>query len=77
MSIQQKQHRTAISDDLKRQICEWSETNKNKKHHEIATYFNEQNSDLSIDRTTISKILKERNKWMAVTSNEISNKTFR
>ena len=37
---QPKQCRSAISDDLKRQIYEWSETNKNKKHHEIAQYFN-------------------------------------
>ncbi|CAG8563139.1 697_t:CDS:2 [Cetraspora pellucida] len=41
MSNQQKQRRTAISDDLKRQICEWAETNKDKRHHEIASYFNE------------------------------------
>ncbi|CAG8774112.1 3640_t:CDS:1, partial [Racocetra persica] len=65
MSNQQKQHRTAISDDLKHQICEWSENNKNKKHHEIASYFNENHPNLSIDRSTVSKILKESDKWMA------------
>ncbi|CAG8545892.1 4356_t:CDS:2 [Dentiscutata heterogama] len=36
MSNQQKQHRTAISDDFKHQICEYSEADKNKKQHEIA-----------------------------------------
>ncbi|CAG8620848.1 16662_t:CDS:2, partial [Cetraspora pellucida] len=60
MSNQQKQHRTTISDDLKYQICEWAETNKNKRHHEIASYFNERYPDLSINQSTISKILKER-----------------
>ena len=27
-----KQSRSAISDDIKRQICEWEEANKNKRH---------------------------------------------
>jgi len=40
---QPKQRRSAISDDIKRQICEWAEANKNKKHHEIAQHFNEKN----------------------------------
>ena len=74
---QPKQHRSAISDDLKRQICEWSDANKNKKHHEIAAYFNEKYSDMNIDWSTITKILKEKDKWKAVVSAEVSNKTFR
>lgn len=74
---QSKQQRSAISDDLKRQICEWSEANKNKKHHEIASYFNEKHSNILINRSTVSKILKEKNKWKAIVNNENSNKTFR
>jgi hypothetical protein len=46
---QPKQHRSAISDDLKRQICEWSEANKNKKHHEIAEHFNKKYPNVTID----------------------------
>jgi ribosomal protein S25 len=74
---QPKQHRSAISDDLKRQICEWSEANKNKKHHEIAEHFNEKYPNVTIDRSTVSKILKEKDKWKAVIITEISSKTFR
>ena len=63
---QPKQRRTAISNDLKRQICEWSEANKNKKHHEIAEHFNEKYPNMTIDR-----------RWNVVVNAEISNKTFR
>ena len=71
-----KRSRTAISDDIKRQICEWAEENENKTQGEIAKYFNEKYS-LEIDRTTISKILSQRDKWKAVIENEISDKTYR
>jgi hypothetical protein len=54
--LKNKRTRSAISDDVKRQICEWAETNKNAKHAEIAKYFNEKYSDLEIDRSTVSKI---------------------
>ncbi|PKY36921.1 hypothetical protein RhiirB3_460719 [Rhizophagus irregularis] len=46
-SNQLKKHRSAISDDVKRQICEWAETNKNKTHIEIAKYFNDNINQLS------------------------------
>ncbi|GES98541.1 tigger transposable element-derived protein 6-like [Rhizophagus clarus] len=72
-----RQRRSAISDDFKRQICEWSEANKNKKHHKVAQFFNEKNPNVKIDRSTVSKILKEKDKWKAVVSAEVSNKTFR
>ena len=72
-----KQRRSAINEDLKRQICEWSEANRNKKHHEIANHFNEKYSNVKIERSTVSKILKEKDKWKAVVNSESSNKTFR
>jgi len=55
----QKQHRSAISDDVKRQICEWSTANKNKRHEDIANHFNEVYPNLKIERSTISKILAQ------------------
>ena len=72
-----KRCHSAINDNLKRQICEWSDANKNKKHHEVAAYFNEKYPDLELDQSTISKILKEKDRWKAVVSAKISNKTFR
>ncbi|GES85616.1 CENP-B homolog protein 2-like [Rhizophagus clarus] len=72
-----QQRRSAINDDLKRQICEWSEANKNKKHYEVAQFFNEKYPNVKIDQSTVSKILKEKDKWKAVVSAEVSNKTFR
>ncbi len=32
--------------------------NKNRTQQQIVDYFNEQNEDLNIDRSTISKIIK-------------------
>ncbi|CAG8757766.1 20331_t:CDS:2, partial [Rhizophagus irregularis] len=43
--------------NLCRQICEWGKANKNKRHVDIANHFNEVYPNLTIDRSTISKIL--------------------
>ncbi|CAG8501671.1 17211_t:CDS:2 [Dentiscutata heterogama] len=40
-------------------------------------YFNAQDSQHNLDHLTISKILKEKNKWLAVSENEITSSTFR
>lgn len=75
--LKQKQQRSAISNDLKRQICEWSEANKNKTHQEIASEFNEKDSNIDIKRSTVTKILQQKDKWKAVTNTEDSAQTFR
>lgn len=72
-----KQHRSAISDDVKRQICEWEKANKGKKHAEIAAHFNEIYSNLKIDRSTVTKILLQRNKWEVTENTEESAQIFR
>jgi hypothetical protein len=71
-----KQHRSAISDDVKRQICEWSKTNENKRHVDIADHFNEIYPSLKIDRSTITKILLQSDRWKAVSALD-STQTFR
>ncbi|RGB38304.1 hypothetical protein C1646_755930 [Rhizophagus diaphanus] len=63
---QQKQRHSAISDEVKRQICEWEKANKNKRHVDIANHFNEVYPNLTIDRSTISKILLQSDKWTAI-----------
>ena len=72
-----KQHRSAISDEVKRQICEWRKTNKNKGHAEIAKHFNEVYPNLTIERSTVTKILLQSDKWLAITNTKDSVKTFR
>jgi len=74
--LKQKQHRSAISDDVKRQICEWSTANKNKRHEDIANHFNEVYPNLKIERSTISKILAQSDRWKAINT-EDSAQTFR
>ena len=73
-----KRSRSAISDNIKQQICVYATKpeNKNKNQQQIADYFNQQNQNLQIDRSTISKILGKKAKWLAVTSTPASSKTF-
>ena len=71
----QKQHRSAISDELRHQICEWSEANKNKRHVDVADHFNEMYPSLNIDRSTITKILSQKNKWKDINAED--SQTFR
>ncbi|CAI2199497.1 2720_t:CDS:1, partial [Funneliformis geosporum] len=54
----------------------WSEENANKRHIDIATHFNEVYPSLNIDRSTISKILLESDKWKAINI-EDSAQTFK
>ena len=57
-----KRYYSAINNNLRHQICKWSDANKNKKHHEVAAYFNEKYPDLELDRSIILKILKEKDR---------------
>ena len=74
-----KRTRTAISEDIKQQICVYftKPENKNKTQQQVADYFNQQNQDLHIDLSTISKILGKKAKWLAVALTSASTKTFR
>lgn len=68
-----KRDRTAINVDIKKEICEYMLTNTNIKHVDVALFFNTKYG-LDIDRSTITKIWKSREKWLTVLSN---SKTFR
>ncbi|GES86601.1 tigger transposable element-derived protein 6-like [Rhizophagus clarus] len=74
-----KRTRTAISENIKQQICVYAtkSKNKNKTQQQVADYFNQQNPGLHIDRSTISKILGKKSKWHALVSTSASKKTFR
>src|SRR5215207_3749749 len=75
--IRPKQRCSAISDEIKRQICEWGKANKNKRHIDIAKHFNEVYPNLNLDRSTITKILLKSDRWLAIKNKEDSVKTFR
>jgi len=72
-----KQHRSAISISLKHQICEWSKNNKNKKHEEIASYFNEKDPTLKIHRSTVTKILVQSERWSSALEIEGSKEIYK
>jgi hypothetical protein len=69
-----KQTRSAISDELRKKICLYSKDNPQKSQTDIANHFNDQFETLNIDRSTVSKILKQKEKWLSITSSNSAKK---
>lgn len=65
------QTRTAISDEIKYEIYNYQIKNPNISHENIAIYFNRLHN-INIKRPTISKILKDRERWLSITNNTSS-----
>ncbi|CAB5323547.1 unnamed protein product [Rhizophagus irregularis] len=65
------QTRTAISDEIKYEICNYQIKNPNISHENIAIYFNRLHN-INIKKPTISKILKDRERWLSITNNTSS-----
>ena len=60
----------------KREICEYSKRHPKAKHGEIANHFNKK-FNLSIDRSTVSKILTKKEKWLDLSPSKQTSSTFR
>ncbi|CAG8449545.1 3756_t:CDS:2 [Scutellospora calospora] len=76
-NLSQKRPRTAVSEYLKHEIYEYSQNNPNTRQIDIADHFNSQDPNLNLDQTTISKILNDKSKWLAVTEDQLSSIVFR
>lgn len=72
-----QQTRTAISINIKKEICEFMVANPNITQSNVASFFNEKYTGLNIQRTTINKIWKDKQKWLSVLSTSQSSHTFR
>ena len=72
----QKRKRSAISVNIKKEICEYMVANTCVKHLAVASFFNTK-YNLDIDRTTITKIWGKREKWLAVLPSLQTSKTFK
>jgi hypothetical protein len=72
-----KRTRTAISNDIKKEICEYIMSNNNIKQGDVALFFNTKYDKLNIDRSTVSKIWQNREKWLAVLITSQTSQTFR
>ncbi|GES96197.1 tigger transposable element-derived protein 6-like [Rhizophagus clarus] len=70
---QTQQTRTAISVDIKKEICEFIFTNPDRKQGDIASFFNKKYTDLNIQKITINKIWKNKEKWLSVLSTSQSS----
>ena len=69
--------RSAISVNIKKEICEYMLVNTNVNQANVALYFNTKYSDLNIDRTAVNKIWKNCEKWLAILPNLQTAHTFR
>ncbi|CAB4436503.1 unnamed protein product [Rhizophagus irregularis] len=63
-----KRERTAINVNIKKEICEYMLTNTDIKHADVALFFNTKYK-LDIDRSTITKIWQNHEKWLTALSN--------
>ena len=55
-----KRSRSQITDSIRKEICNYAQKLTKKKHQPIADFFNDKYSTLNIDKSTISKVLKEK-----------------
>ncbi|CAB5367834.1 unnamed protein product [Rhizophagus irregularis] len=69
--------RTAINVNVKKEVCEYMKANPNINQGNVASFFNEKYQEFNIDRTTISKIWKDREKWLAVLPTSQTSHIFR
>jgi hypothetical protein len=72
-----KKNHTAISNNIKKEICEYIKSNSNIKQNDVALFFNTKYNELNIDRSTVSKIWQNREKWLAILSNSQTSHIFR
>ena len=72
-----KQTRTAISIDIKKEICEYILANPSVKQAAVALYFNEKYAGSNIQRTTVNKTWKNREKWLSILTTSRTSHTFR
>ncbi len=72
-----KKTRTAISIDIKKEICEYMVANPDVNQSAVASFFNTKYAGLDIQRTSINKIWKDRQKWLAILSTSQTACTFR
>ena len=71
-----KQTRTAISFDIKKEICEYMTVNLTVNQSDVAVFFNTKYQKLNINRTTINKIWKSREKWLAILPSSQTSQIF-
>ena len=74
-NTKEKQKRMAISYALKKEICLFKQRNPNKTQNKIKDECNSK-YQLNLDRSTISKILSDKEKQINFTVNETINNTF-
>ena len=76
MTNLQKRKRSAISINIKKEICEYIVANSYIKQTTVASFFNSKYG-LEIDRTTINKIWQNREQWLSILSNLQTSKIFK
>jgi hypothetical protein len=75
-SAKQKNKRSRISDGQRKELCELAACEKNKSLQAITDIFNKKHG-LSLDRSTVGKILCNKKRWLAVIPTTAASKRFR
>ena len=75
--VKKNRIRSAVSVNIKKEICEYMRKNTTISQANVASFFNTKYSELNIDRTAVNKIWKDREKWLAVLPNLQTSHTFR
>ena len=68
--------RSWLSNLQRKQICEYAEEHPNAKHQDIAEVFNDRNSGLKLERSTITKILKKREVYKRIEKSKKTNQSY-
>ena len=76
MSSQQSKKRVQLSIDNKREICEYAKQNSTLNHADITKHFNNK-YNFNINRSTITKILSRKEKWLNILSTKQDPSTVR
>jgi Tc5 transposase DNA-binding domain len=75
-NLKTQKTRGRLNDLQKKQLCEYSKKNPNAKHHEIAKEFMNKYPGLQLDRSTVSKILKNQDLYKNI-NEDIAENTYR
>ncbi|CAG8692530.1 8355_t:CDS:2 [Gigaspora rosea] len=69
--------RGRLNDLQRKEICEYAQRNPNTKHHKIAQKFMKRYEGLKLDRSTVSKILKNREQYKNIKVESVAENQFR
>ncbi|CAG8833174.1 38514_t:CDS:2 [Gigaspora margarita] len=72
-----KKKRSRLNNAQRKEICKYHVKNLSAKHHDIADEFKRRYSELNLDRTTVSKILKNKDQYLHIEENTVIQNRYK